>query len=144
MKKLDKPLIEDAIREAERDTTGEVRVSVAVFFWGSVKKVAERAFMRLGMSQTSQRNGVLIFVVPSRRRYHILCDSGIPFPEREELTRNVSNILTEHFKKGEYSTGLVKSVKETARILRKIFPSDSNQNINELPDEIDHTRLKNA
>ncbi|MBU1474819.1 MAG: TPM domain-containing protein [Acidobacteria bacterium] len=102
---LDKSLIQKAIQDAERETMGEIRVSIAVFFWGSVRKVAERTFVRLGMTQTRLRNGVLLFVVPSRRRYHILCDSGIPDPVREELTSRVSKILTGRFREGLFSSG---------------------------------------
>ncbi|MBU4202813.1 MAG: TPM domain-containing protein [Acidobacteria bacterium] len=134
---LDKSLIQKAIQDAERETMGEIRVSIAVFFWGSVRKVAERTFVRLGMTQTRLRNGVLLFVVPSRRRYHILCDSGIPDPVREELTSRVSKILTGRFREGLFSSGLVEAVEETALILKKAFPPDPDRNVNELPDEVD-------
>jgi uncharacterized membrane protein len=144
MRALDKSLIENAIQDAEREMMGEIRVSVAAFFWGSVRKVAERTFVRLGITQTRLRNGVLLFVVPSRRRYHILCDSGIPVPVREQLTADVSKILTVHFRDSEFSTGLVEAIREATGILKKEFPSDPNQNINELPDEVAHARLNNT
>ena len=47
----------EAIHEAERVTSGEIRVSVAHFFWGDVQRTAEKAFRRLGMENTSRRNG---------------------------------------------------------------------------------------
>ena len=62
---IDAGRIEEAIRRAERRTSGEIRVSVSRFFWGDVHRVADRAFARLGMSATRQRNGVLFFIVPS-------------------------------------------------------------------------------
>jgi hypothetical protein len=52
-------------------------VAVSPFFWGSVYRAAERAFVRLEMNRTRRRNGVLLFVVPSRRAFVILDDAGI-------------------------------------------------------------------
>ncbi len=47
------------------------------FFWGNVRRAAERAFDRLGMDRTKDRNGVLFFIVPSRKRFVVLGDEGI-------------------------------------------------------------------
>src|SRR5919198_3819690 len=77
LRRLDVKRIEDALREAEKRSSGEIRVSVAPFFWGSVRKAAERAFTRLGLTQTKARNGVLLFVVPARRKFVVLGDDGI-------------------------------------------------------------------
>ncbi len=73
MQSVDTREIEEAIRVAELRTSGEVRVSVSRLFWGDVEKAARKAFERMGMTQTQQRNAVLFFVVPSRR---IVCRLG--------------------------------------------------------------------
>ena len=46
---IDRDKIKDAIQRAEHRTSGEIRVSVAPFFWGNVRKAAEKVFERLGM-----------------------------------------------------------------------------------------------
>ena len=65
---VDAERVVQAIREAELASSGEIRVSVARFFWGDVEQVAGKAFRRLGMERTPERNGVLIFLVPGRKR----------------------------------------------------------------------------
>ncbi|HZA51699.1 MAG TPA: TPM domain-containing protein, partial [Myxococcaceae bacterium] len=77
LRRIDVKRVEHALREAEKRASGEIRVSVAPLFWGSVRKEAERAFVRLGMSRTKERNGVLFFVVPARRKFVVLGDEGI-------------------------------------------------------------------
>src|SRR6185369_4252326 len=74
---LDVARIEDAIREAEKRTSAEIRVSIAPWFWGDIHKVARRAFGRLGVTRTRLRNGVLFFLVPARRQLVILGDVGV-------------------------------------------------------------------
>ena len=73
---IDRDKIKTAIQAAEHRTSGEICVSVAPFFWGSIEKAADRAFIRMGVARTKHRNGVLIFVVPSRRKFVVLGDSG--------------------------------------------------------------------
>ena len=66
LKRIDVERVRQAIAAAEHQTSVRVRVSLAPFFWGDVRRVAERAFTRLG------RHGVLILVVPSRRQFVVL------------------------------------------------------------------------
>ena len=77
MRIVDRSRIKEAILRAERRTSGEICVSVSSLFWGNVKRAADKAFVRLGMTQTRQRNGVLLFVVPCRRRVVVIGDVGI-------------------------------------------------------------------
>ena len=74
---LDRARVEAAIAEAEQRSTGEIRVSIAGLFWGPSRWLAERAFGRLGMAETRDRNGVLLLVLPWRRQLVILGDQGI-------------------------------------------------------------------
>jgi uncharacterized membrane protein len=52
LKSIDSERVKTAIERAEDQTSGEIVVSVAPFFWGSVEKAARRAFARLGITQT--------------------------------------------------------------------------------------------
>jgi uncharacterized membrane protein len=74
LKSIDGDRVKGAIERAEDQTSGEIVVSVAPFFWGNVEKAARRAFVRLGISRTQARNGVLFFIVPSRRLFVVLGD----------------------------------------------------------------------
>lgn len=137
MKTVDVDRIKKAIEEAERLTSGEVRVSVAPFFWGPVRRVAERAFERLGMHRTKDRNGILFFVVPARKRFVVLGDEGIHARAGQDLWNSLASILSGHFRKGEFTEGLVRAIGEAGAKLAAHFPYDRVADVNELADDVD-------
>src|SRR5512145_3259635 len=70
-------LIEQAIADAELDTSGEIRVHVEVEFSGNILDRAASIFARLGMHRTDLRNGVLIFFAIKNRSFAIIGDTGV-------------------------------------------------------------------
>jgi uncharacterized membrane protein len=137
IKRLDANRIRQAIAGAEEMTSGEIRVSVARFFWGKVRPVAERAFRRLGMMNTRQRNGILFFLVPARRRFVVLGDEGIHAKVGQEFWDRLAAAMSGHFGKGEFTDGLVEGIGEAGSMLASHFPYDPETDKNELPDEVD-------
>lgn len=137
LRTIDKEAIEAAIARAELQTSGEIRVSVAPFFWGSVRKVADRAFTRLGMTATRQRNGVLLFIVPARRRFAVLGDEGIHAKVGQEFWNDVSAAISERFRDGDFTGGIVRGIETIGRELAEHFPYDPETDVDELPDEVD-------
>jgi uncharacterized membrane protein len=136
-KVVDVERVKQAIQAAERQTSGEIRVSVAPFFWGRVRRVAERAFVRLDMTATKDRNGILFFIVPARRRFVILGDEGIHARVGQDFWDSLAVLMSEHFRKGEFTDGLVRGIEEAGQKLAVHFPYDSGSDVNELPDDID-------
>ena len=137
MKAVDVERVKAAIGEAERQTSGEIRVSVARFFWGGVRAAAERAFTRLGMARTKDRNGVLFFIVPARKKFVVLGDAGIHARVGQEFWDCVAGLMSGHFKKGEFTEGLVAAIREAGRELAAAFPYDATVDVNELADDVD-------
>jgi uncharacterized membrane protein len=137
MKIIDTERVKKAIEAAERRTSGEIRVSVAPFFWGRVRRVAEKAFVRLKMDRTKDRNGILFFIVPSRRRFVVLGDEGIHARVGQEFWESLASLLAGHFRKGEFMDGLVRAIEEAGLQLAAHFPYDPATDVNELPDDID-------
>jgi uncharacterized membrane protein len=133
---LDGPRIEAAIRNAERASAIELRVSVAGLFWGDPRRVAQKAFQRLGMAATSGRTGILLMVVPWRRRVELVADQGITAKVDPALWSDLVDAVTAAFKAGRYTDGLVEAVDALARRLAPIFPPLP-ADVNELPDAID-------
>ncbi len=134
---VDQMRVVEAIREAERVTSGEIRVSVAHFFWGNVEKTAGQAFHRLGMENTADRNGVLIFIVPSRKRFAILGDKGIHEKVGQAFWNDVSACLSAHFHRGAFTEGLVEGIRMVGERLSTHFPSAREAERNELSDDVD-------
>jgi uncharacterized membrane protein len=91
----------------------------------------------MGMTQTRERNGILIFVVPSRKRFVVLGDSGIHAKVGQRFWESVAAHLSEHFKVGEFTEGLVQAIEEVGEQLAAHFPHDAATDTNELPNEID-------
>ncbi len=137
LKVIDVERIKAAIAVAERSASGEVRVSVAPFFWGSVRRVAEKAFVRLGMTATKNRNGILFFIVPTRKTFAVLGDEGIHARVGQEFWDSLAGLLSGHFRKGEFTEGLIVAIEEAGRQLAAHFPCDPATDVNELPDDID-------
>jgi uncharacterized membrane protein len=137
LKTVDVDRVKAAIAAAERETSGEVRVSVSRFFWGSVRHAAERAFARLGMARTKDRNAVLFFVVPARKKVVVLGDEGIHATVGQEFWERIAGLMSERFKKHEFTEGLVEAIEEAGRQLAAHFPYDAKSDVNELADDVD-------
>jgi uncharacterized membrane protein len=134
---LDTERIERAIAAAERLTSGEVRVSVAGLFWGDIERAARRAFERLRMHETEERNGVLFFIVPSRRKFYVLGDSGIHAKVGEDFWHAVAAVMAMHFQRGDYTEGVVRGIATLAERLSEHFPDRGAGDRNELANAID-------
>jgi uncharacterized membrane protein len=135
--RLDHDLVREAIRQAEKACGGEVRVSISRYFWGRVRPAAERAFRRLGMTRTKDRNGILFFIVPSRRRFVVLGDEGIHAKVGQEFWDGIAAAMSEDFRKGEFTAGLLRGIAKASEGLAAHFPCRPGSDVNELPDEID-------
>lgn len=133
---IDAPAIAAAITRAEARTSGEIRVSVAPWFWGDVRRTAEAAFARLGMAATRERNGVLIFVVPARRRFAVIGDVGIHARVGDAFWAEVGARLSAAFRAGRYTEGLIAGIEALGEGLARSFPADPARNPDELPNAV--------
>jgi uncharacterized membrane protein YgcG len=140
LRAVDGSRVRTAIEAAERRTSGEIRVSVAPYFWGNVRRVAERAFDRLGMTATRERNGVLFFIVPARRRFVVLGDAGIHAKVGQEFWDKVAAAISERFHEGDYTGGLEAGIGAVGEQLATHFPFEAATDVNELPDDVEFGR----
>jgi len=134
---VDAERVRSAIEAAERRTSGEIRVSVSRYFWGNPRAAAEMAFERLRMHETRERNGVLLFVIPSRKRFVVLGDEGIHARVAADFWEKVAAAMAESFGKGDFTEGLEKGIATIGEELARFFPFDPSSDRNELPDDID-------
>jgi uncharacterized membrane protein len=134
---VDEARVVQAILDAERRSSGQIRVSVAPLFWGRVDRAAEKAFRRLHMDATRDHNGVLFFVVPSRKRFTVLGDAGIHGKVAEAFWKEVAACLSAHFREQDFTGGLVEGIGMVGQQLADHFPRREDASGNELPDEVD-------
>lgn len=137
LSRLDVAALEAAIREAERATTGEVRVAVLPRVRGGLDNAVKPAAERLGMTRTKERNGVLILVDPARRAFLVWGDTAIHERVGEAFWKEVAAAIEERFRAGDFTGGLVRGIETAGRALAAHFPAGPGGNPNELPDRVD-------
>ena len=124
-----------AIREAERQTSGEIRVHIENTFNGEINTRALEVFSILKMQNTQLHNAVLIYVAVKARAFAIYGDKGIDAVVSNTFWDDTKNTIESHFKKANFKQGLVDGVLHAGEQLKKHFPiSDLDQN--ELANEI--------
>jgi len=133
--KEQKEIIISAIREAEKDTSGEIRVHIEKHCPGDVLDRAAWIFRKLGMEKTRERNGVLFYLAVADRKFAVIGDAGINSKVPEGFWNQVKELLTKYFKDGLFTEGLTEGIKLAGRQLKNFFPYRKDD-INELSDEI--------
>lgn len=133
----------EAIRIAEHNTSGEIRVhleTTSVIPDNPSEKIdafdrAAEVFDMLHMNNTKNANGVLIYVAVKDRTLVIMGDSGINDVVSNDFWEGTKNIIINHFKAGEMKSGLVEGILMAGEQLKQHFPYQQDD-VNELPDDI--------
>lgn len=130
-------LIVKAIRQAEKATSGEVRVYVESRCpWMDAIDRAAELFYRLKMDKTDQRNGTLVYVAMKDRQLAVFGDEGIHEKTGTEYWNKVVADMLDNFNREDYAKGIAESVIQIGEALKKYFPFEKDTDKNELPDEI--------
>lgn len=124
-----------AIREAERNTSGEIRVHIDANASENHFETSVSVFNSLKMNETKHRNGVLFHVSPKDHNFTVIGDVGIDAVTPDDFWDEIKNVVITKFKKGKYSKGLVTGISMAGEALKVHFPYQSDDQ-NELPDEI--------
>jgi len=133
---IQKKAIEDAIRQAEVNTSGEIRLYVERLCKGDVLDRATEVFAMLRMHKTQLRNGVLFYLSIEYRQFAIIGDVGISRLLPNNFWDNIKATMLDEFSQGNVSTGLIRGIRMAGEMLKKLFPYKRNEDINELPDQI--------
>ncbi len=129
--------IVDAIRKAEQQTSGEIRVYIEsrCRFVDPLDRAAE-IFWNLKMDHTEFRNSVLLYVAIRDHQFAIFADAGIHTKLGDEYWKKEVSVLGAHFRNEHYTTALVKVILDIGQALHEHFPYDPATDKNELPDDI--------
>jgi uncharacterized membrane protein len=127
--------IVEAILEAERNTSGEIRVHIEAHTRENHYDRAKEIFHLLKMDNTRESNGVLIYVAVHDRKFVICGDKGINDVVPKGFWDSTKHIIETHFKKGHFKEGLVAGILEAGRELKVHFPWHANDT-NELSNEV--------
>ena len=124
-----------AIREAEKATSGEIRVHLETSSHDHLWDRAMEVFHLLKMDNTKQSNGVLIYVAVEERQFIIYGDKGINAVVPPDFWESTKNEIVAEFKKGNFKQGLINGITKAGEQLQKHFPW-SEGDLNELSDKI--------
>lgn len=126
-----------AIKEAELNTSGEVRIHVEKHCKGDAYEQAVQVFEKLGMTATELRNGVLIYLAISDHKFAIIGDQGINEKVPENFWETTKDLMKGHFAQGNLVEGVVEGITDAGMQLKKYFPYQTDDK-NELSDEISY------
>lgn len=134
----DELAIVQAIQEAEKKTSGEVRVHIEKKC--PKKDPIKRAislFQKLGMHKTDLRNGVIVYVATEDHLLAIWGDEGIHAKVGREFWESTLITLQEDFKTNQIKNGLIKALLDIGEKLQQHFPYQKDDK-NELDDSINY------
>lgn len=124
-----------AIQQAEKDTSGEIRIHFENHTRKAVLDRAAQVFAELKMHKTAQRNGVLVYVALEDHKLAILGDAGINAKVPADFWDEIKNRMVEKFKAGQVCEGVCEAIIAAGQQLKAFFPYQTDD-VNELPDDI--------
>lgn len=152
--------IKTAVDEAERETTGEIRVKVvsdlqipdigknpseadraalevlrAIVTRGDTRAFAEWHFYAEGLDKTREHTGVLVLLILKQRKIEIIADTGISEKTSDDVWGSIVHDLSLSFQNGNFTSGLVATVSQVGAILAEHFPIKPGD-VDELSDEV--------
>ena len=133
---LDDQQIAEAIAQAEKTTSGEIRVFVSESAVNEPVLEAEKQFLRMGMMKTAQRNGVLIYFAPKSQKYAVVGDKGVHEKCGQKFWEHITEEMTPLLKAGKFTAAVLLAVKEIGAALAKEFPPVAGDK-NELPNRVE-------
>ncbi len=136
-KKEEKQIIR-AIQESDTQTSGELRVNVESDDIDNLNERALFVFEALGMRNTRERNGVLIYLNPKVKSFLIMGDEGIHEKVGQSFWESLSETMKKHFHQGQYCAGTLEVIQQLGRELQRYFPYDPTTDTNELDDEVSY------
>ncbi len=133
--KEEKEVIKSAVKEAELNTSGEIRVHIDNHCKENVMDRAAWWFEKLEMQKTEQRNGVLFYLAVKDQKFAILGDAGINAVTPEDFWDSIKEKMLASFKEGAFANGLKEGILLAGEALKSHFPYQDGD-VNELSDEI--------
>lgn len=127
--------IVEAIRQAELNTSGEIRLHVEARCKGDAYQRAKSVFEGLGMHKTALKNGVLFYLAYQDKKFAILGDKGIHEKVSQQFWDEEKELLLQYFKQQQHAEGLCLAINQAGEKLKQYFPYASDDT-NELSNDI--------
>jgi uncharacterized membrane protein len=130
------------VADSERRHTGEIRIYVEAglpmsYLWrdATPRERAIAMFGKLGVWDTEQNNGVLVYLLLAERAIEIVADRGLSRHVSDAEWQRIVQGMGAAFGAGRYEEGLVAAIAAVDAVLVRHFPAGAGSaNPNELPD----------
>lgn len=127
--------VANTIKEAENQTSAEIKLVVARHCWIDIKSKAAHIFKKFGLDTTKQRNCVLILLITTNREFLIYGDQGIHEKVGQDFWEDTSNQVINKFEAGAFGDGICEGIKLIGEKLAYYFPYQADDK-NEVSDEV--------
>ena len=132
--------IKEEIAQVEKYTCGEIRLSLREkrSLWEKLyqpHELAVKDFEKLGIANTRDNTGILIFLLFEERYFDVLADEGIYEKIPDEVWNKLEAKLKDEFANGYFFKGIMHIIERVGEVLAKEFPRKADD-VNELPDEV--------
>lgn len=139
------------VTASERRHSGEIRLCIEASLpwdmaWAARTDAALPAlsraravdwFSRLGIWDTEQNNGVLIYLLLAEQRIEIVADRGLAQRVEAAAWEAVIQRLGQRLQQGAFEDGLTQALEEVSALLVEHFPTGTDTvNPDELPDSV--------
>jgi uncharacterized membrane protein len=127
--------IEEAVANAEKLTSGEIRVHIDKDCDIAIMDRAAEVFDILEMQKTAQRNGVLIYLSKREKQFAIIGDAGIHNKVPLGFWKETSDNMSIYFKSGDFTKGIIEGIESAGKKLQEYFPlleNDKNELSNKM------------
>ncbi|MDD8016799.1 MAG: TPM domain-containing protein, partial [Bacteroidota bacterium] len=101
----------------------------------SIYDLAVKNFHELGMANTKDHTGVLIYLLMSDKKFQIIGDVGINKKVSKEFWDVIAMKMSEHFRDHKFAGGICFAIKEVGVVLKKEFPMKAGDT-NELSNDV--------
>ncbi len=133
----DQARIVEAIRIAEKETSGEIRIYIESK--NPLVDPLERAteiFLQLKMENTAHRNAVLLYIAMKDHELALFGDEGIHKKVGSEYWKNAVKNMIAEFANQHIASGIEQCILQIGQTLKETFPYEATTDKNELPDDI--------
>lgn len=137
--KQDESDIVEAIKTAEKESSGEIRVHIEAHTDDNHYEHAKEVFEQLKMHETKLRNGVLFYLAVNDHKFVILGDQGINNVVPENFWDETKEMMQLYFRNGEFKKGLIEGILKAGTQLKNHFPY-SKDDTNELSNQISKSK----
>ena len=133
----EKEQLVEAIRLAELETSGEIRLYVESknAYMDPIDR-AKEIFYKLKMQDTEHRNAVLLYIAIKDKQLALYADEGIYIKAGTDYWNEAVKQMLAHFANEKMVIGIDQCIKQIGETLKEKFPYSPTDDKNELPDEI--------